>query len=62
MESKYQRLFELMSKEHGLTLLESEMNDIINECLKIPIYEECKNCNELSTRIVLDDMWSICKC
>ena len=62
MESKYQKLYELMSKEHGLILLESEMQDIINECLKIPQYEECDNCNELSKRIVIQDMCSICKC
>ena len=61
-ESKYQRLFELMHKEHGLILLESEMQEIINECRKIPKYEVCSNCNEGSERIVLKDMCSICMC
>ncbi|MFY7733595.1 MAG: hypothetical protein ACOVSR_08940 [Bacteroidia bacterium] len=61
-ESKYQRLFELMHKEHGLILLESEMQEIIDECRKIPNEEECSNCNEISERIVLKDMCSICMC
>lgn len=29
--TKYQRLFNFFSEEHGLTLLESQMDDIINE-------------------------------
>ena len=32
---KYQGLFNLMSEQHGLTLLEDEMQEIINEVRKI---------------------------
>ena len=31
----YYPLFELMSREHGLTLLDSEMQEIIDVCLRI---------------------------
>ena len=53
MESKYQRLFELMSKEHGLILLESEMQEVINEC---------SNCEESVQMISTGEMCPNCKC
>lgn len=62
MESKYQGLFELMYNEHRLILLDSEMQDIINECLRIPQYEECSNCNELVQMISTGEMCPNCKC
>lgn len=34
-DSPYQPLFNLMSSEHGLTLLESEMSDIMNRVREI---------------------------
>ena len=47
---KYQGLFNLMSEQHGLTLLEDEMQEIINEVRKIdshsptePFCERCKS-------------------
>jgi len=62
MESKYQGLFDLMSKEYGLILLESEMQDIIAECQKIPKYEECCNCGKVVEMINIESMCPICKC
>ena len=61
-ESKYQRLFELMKEQHGVILLESEMQEIINECLKIPKYEVCSNCDESVQMISTGEICPNCKC
>lgn len=35
MKPLYYDLFELMSREHGLTLLDTEMQEIVQVCLEI---------------------------
>lgn len=47
-QNKYQSFFEFMQNEHGLTLLESEMQEIISEAKKV---ELSQNDNQMKQRI-----------
>jgi hypothetical protein len=48
---KYQGLFNLMSKEHNLTLTISEMDNIIREAQKVVHLENRKLSNQISELI-----------
>lgn len=46
MTPSYQSLFDHMAQEHGLTLLESEMQQIIEKCKPYCCPQKCPKCNE----------------